>query len=302
MNKILSKELRRVHLGLSKQIRNLHLASMENVSTKFMGEYTSRFKGNGIEFADFRQYVPSDDASKIDWLHTLKAGKLLVREYDEERNLTMFFVVDVSNSMLFGSQAQLKHEFAAELVASIASGALSAGDAVGELLTSSRVSKFTKIALGARQFKFLLRDLTSQENYGGKCNIGSAIGRASALLPPSSLLFIVTDFITHDRSWKKNIRVAARKHHVVALVAHDECDHVVLAGVGQIAVQDPYSGEQMLIDSDRVRERYKHEAKRNLEETVSFLHSSGVQIVMLSTARDFVPVVNAFLRRRVKWS
>lgn len=294
--------LRHVQLHLSKRIRALHLASVKNVSTSLVGEYSSVFKGNGIEFADFRQYTPDDDASKIDWLHSLKSNKLLVREYTEERNLNLFFVVDTSSSMLFGSQEKLKHEYAAEIAASISAGALSVGDAVGLCMTSNRVRKFVKSNLGARQVEAVVSALGSEENYGGRCKMGETLGKMSNMLPAGSLIFVISDFISHDPSWRRNMRIAARKHQLMCLIVRDPLDDELPAGAGQVAIQDPYTGEQLLIDADKVRDQYAAAAKAELDAVKLELVRAGVIFVDLHTDADYLPPLMALFRRKRLWS
>ena len=297
MNREQVRQLKEVHLSLTKKIKHLHVATKYNVATKFMGDYPSVFKGRGIEFADFRQYTPADDASQIDWLHSLKGGKLLVREYVEERNLTIMFVVDCSNTMLFGSQEKLKHEYAAELTAAVAAGALESGDAVGMCLASDKIKRFIRPMLGLKQLELLLHALVNEKNYGGESAFGEIIGRTSNALPRNRILILVSDFITHDRKWRKAVRTAAKKHQLFAFIVRDPLDNDIPAGVGQVTMQDPLSGETMVIDSDRIRERYKREAESELNEIKQTLSKSGVRFLQLSTKDDFTKPIIGFFRR-----
>ncbi len=288
-----------MHLNLSKKIKNLHIATKQRVATKFMGEYSSVFKGRGIEFADFRQYTPADDASQIDWLHSMKGGKLLVKEYLEERNLMMLFLLDGSSSMLFGSQEKLKHEYAAELVASISAGALEAGDAVGVCIVSNRIKNFTYPRLGLKQLQIILHNLVKDEHYGGDSAFGNALGKVSNMLPRNSILILVSDFIVNGHQWERTIKTAAKKHQVIACIVRDPLDDGLPAGVGEVNVQDPFTGEQMIIDTDKIRDRYAAECKRELDGVKQTLSRNGVQYVQLSTDGDFVkPVMGIFKRRR----
>ncbi len=296
------QELKKISIGKNLKIRPLYVSAARNVTTKFMGEYPSVFKGTGIEFADYRQYSPSDDASKIDWLHSLKANKLLVREYVEERNLTIMFLVNTSNSMLLGSQEKLKHEYAAELVSSMAMGALTASDAVGLCMASNRIREFIAPSLGLKQCKNMMRALVDARNYGGHGLYGAQLGKVSAMMTRNSLIFLVSDFINNDKGWKKNLAVAARKHQVIAIIVRDPIDNELPAS-GHIMLQDPFSGEQMLVDTKKIRKRYNEEAKRDLDEVKATFTRHGVTFIELATDKDFAAPIWGMLRRRKKsWS
>jgi uncharacterized protein (DUF58 family) len=290
-----------VHIDVTPRIHHLQVATRYLVATNFMGNYTSVFKGRGIEFADYRKYEPSDDASAIDWKASLRAGDTLVREYQEERNLNLLFLLDSSASMIFGSHEKLKHEYAAELVASMTMGALAEGDSVGLSMFNERVVARVNPYVGRQQLYLMLRNLVNPKNYGGKCNYSQALEETSAMLEKHSILMIVSDFIGFTEADKRFLRTASRKYDTVALIVRDPRDNELPQGLNLVTVCDPYTERQMVVDVDKIREEFAENVAKEISELQVFFRQNRINHVFLDTSKPFIaPVIKFFKERKEK--
>jgi len=222
-------------------------------------------------FESFRDYSNSEDAASIDWRASSRAGKLLVREYLEERNLEVFFLVDSSYSMVFGSEKKLKHEFAAELISSMAFAILQKGDSVGLGMFCENVRAFVPPSHGMVQYRKLLRQLTDPKNYDGPCDFGEATRLCMQRLKPNTIIFLITDFLQIEDGWEQPLKVASRKFELIPLLIRDPRDSELPQGVGQIMVENAYTGEQMLVDASSIREQYSRVSKELLDSKVQVL-------------------------------
>jgi len=291
-----------VHIDLKPRIRKLEIATRYLAQTNFMGEYASVFKGRGIEFADYREYQPTDDSSLIDWKASMRAGQMLVREYMEERNLTVLLLVDSSSSMIFGSHDKLKHEYAAELIASLARGALFEGDSVGVMMFNEGVVAHTPPYIGMQQTYHIFKNLANPANYGGPCHFNKAIVEMSSRLERYSILMLVSDFIGLDEDGRRFLRIAAKKYEVIAIVVRDPRDNELPEGLNLVTIRDPYGRRQKIIDVDKVRARFNAEARKELLELEDFFKRSGIDYVILDTSKPFtVSMIKFFKRRKDKW-
>jgi len=285
------------------RIRKLDITTQRVVSTNFMGNYASAFKGRGIVFESFREYSSADDASYIDWKASTRAGKLLVREFVEERNLEVFFLVDASHTMVFGSQKKLKHEYAAGMVAAMSFAILQAGDAVGVGLFSDTVRGFLIPHQGVGQYKAILHELVNPDNYDRRCNIEEAVRKCVLMLKPNTVIFLVTDLVGLEGSWELYLKIANKKFEVLPIIVRDPRDDELPADAGHVIVEDAYTGEQMLIDPGRIREAYSKAAKEiYIEKTKILQHANIIDMALVNTSRDFItPVISYLERRKRRW-
>jgi len=291
-----------VHIDIEPRIYKLQIATRYLVDTNFMGNYASAFKGVGIEFADFRKYEPQDDASLIDWKASLRARETLVREYQEERNVTLMFLLDSSASMVFGSHEKLKHEYAAELIASMTMSALGEGDCVGMNMFSDRITAKVRPNVGSRQTYMMFHNLVDPNNYGGGCDYTNALRETSLTLPKHSILMIVSDFIDLKEEDKRALRITARKYDTTAFVVRDPRDNELPAGLNLITVSDPVTGEQLVIDVEKIRYEFAASAKKQLNELEAFFKANRIDYIFLNTSESVIkPIIN-FLRRRQRRS
>ncbi|MFA6214279.1 MAG: DUF58 domain-containing protein [Candidatus Micrarchaeia archaeon] len=289
----------RLDIDPKPRVEYLELVTHRLVTSNFMGDYQSVFKGRGVIFESYREYSNSDDASEIDWKATMRCGKTMVKEYVEERNLEVFFLIDASYTMVFGSQKKLKHEYAAEMAASMAFAILDRGDAVGLGMFSDRLHGFLAPERGHVQYRRILRELSQPANYDGPCDFEAAVRTCIHRLKPQTLLVLITDGVNMDGDWRVPLKVANRKFEVVILLVRDPRDDELPQGTGQVAVENPSTGEQMLLDTDSIRERYAQASRGILEQNMALFRDSGiVDVPVMHTNEDFPKHVVSFFERR----
>src|SRR3989344_534398 len=209
---------RKLKIDLTKNIKKLEITTRKLVGSGLVGSYKSAFKGRGLEFTNYRDYTQNDDASAIDWKASVRTGKLLIKQYEEERKIDVFFLIDVSSSMVFGSTDKLKNEYAAELAASLAFTTLEAGDEVGFALFNDQIQVVSNPLSGKKQFFKLAKVLSDPRNYGGNYDLNNSVKFLLAFLPPGTLLIIISDFIGLKGDWTHYLRTASGKFDIVAIM------------------------------------------------------------------------------------
>jgi uncharacterized protein (DUF58 family) len=288
-----------LRIDVASVMRELEVALKVLTEAKVMSRYRKIVKGKGLEFEDFRDYTQDDDASRIDWKTSKRANKLVIKRYKEERDMNVFFAVDVSASMLFGSTKKLKYEYAAELVAALAHFVLQTGDKVGLVMYSDRVVKYMEPGKGTDQFYILLKHLLTPKYYGGGYSFGSAIEFLMNTIGEKSMLFLVSDFIGLEKGWERDAKVSSGKFDSVAVMVRDPRDRSLPKGTGQVVIEDPFSDREMLVDSsDRQRMEYETYVKAQEERIEKSLKEGGWDILKVSTDEEFVLPVIKFLKRR----
>ena len=289
----------KLDIDLQPRIRQLDLTTHKLVASRFMGDYPSLFKGRGTIFESFREYSPADDASIIDWKASARAGKALVREFVDERNLDVFFLIDASHTMVFGSQDKLKHEYAAEMAASMALAVIEQGDSAGVGLFTESMHGFLSPERGIAQYRRILKTLTNPSHYDGECNFEEAMRACILRLRPQTILVIITDGIRLSGDWARLLRIAGKKFDVIAMLVRDPRDDELPAGCGHVAVEDPYTGEQLIMDTESIREDYAKAAKELLEENLSTMRTGRVvDVPIMRTDSDFAGKIVSYFERR----
>jgi uncharacterized protein (DUF58 family) len=279
------------------KVRRIEIASRRKVTEALAGEYVSAFRGEGMEFAEVREYVPGDEVRTIDWNVTARAGRPYVKRFVEERERTVFFAVDMSGSMNFGSGARLKREMAAELAAVLAFSAVEGGDRVGLLVYTDRIESHIPPRKGRRHALRVIRDILACRPEGRRTRTDLALDHALRSLRRHAILFLVSDL--QDTGYERNLRIAGRKHDVIALTLRDERERT-LPPVGLARVTEPETGEVLLLDtaSRRVREWWRARWEAADARRREALRRSGVDGLELSTESDFVEPLLACFRRR----
>lgn len=286
--------------GFSLKRLDLVLKGLSN--TQYMGNYKSAFKGIGLEFADYRLYSHgNDDASLIDWKASKRVNQTLVKEFVEERNIDILFLVDVSSQMLTGSTKKLKAEYIAEFVASFSRGALEAGDSVGLVLFSNKIIKNILPGSGMKQFYSLTDSLSDTGNYGGYSDIDNAINFSFKNGKEGSLVILISDFI-YGLNQSKNLKLASKKFDFISIVVRDPIDINLPKGIGEVVIEDPYSGSELLIDPNKVRKEYAKETNSNLNKIKLLMKKYGADYLLLETNKPFVKeIVKFFKKRGAEW-
>ena len=267
------------------------------VEESLAGSYHSVFRGRGMEFAEVREYVPGDDVRNIDWNVSARMGRPFVKKFTEERELTVVLMADVSGSERFGTGRATKSEMSAEISALLAFSAIRNNDRVGLLLFSDRVEQFLPPRKGREHGLRVLRELLTVEPQGRGTRIASALEYLQRVVTKRAVVFLVSDF--QDEAFERVLRVAAQKHDVVAVAVSDPRE-VALPAAGLLSVEDPETGDRVLIDSSnpRVRHAYAEQAEHRQALLRDTVRRTGVELLELSTGEPYeLPLVHFFRER-----
>ncbi len=288
---------------LIKKIRYIQIYTSKAVNDVLAGEYHSVFKGQGMEFDEVRAYQPGDDIRTIDWNVTARTGHPYVKRYVEEREITVFFLVDLSKSGSFGSREKLKNEVAAEFCALLAFSAIKNNDKVGLIVFTDTIQLFIPPAKGTSHVLRLIRELLVFEPGKIRKKTGTDIALAldylGRVLHKRGVVFLVSDFL--DQNFEKPLRVLARRHDLIAVKVSDPRE-LALPDVGLLEIQDAETGEIVVIDtgSKTVRSRYTHLAEEKNRALSDLFQSTGIDQIQLLTDRDYVLDLVKFFRKRMK--
>ncbi len=282
----LLKRVRRIEIktkGLSKQI--------------FSGEYHSAFKGRGMSFSEVRNYQYGDDVRNIDWNVTARSGEPYVKVFEEERELTVMLLVDISKSSFFGTVKQPKNELITEICAVLAFSAAQNNDKVGLLLFSDRIEKFLPPKKGRGHVLRIIRELLDTRPQGSGTDIGMALDYFTNMVKKRSICFLVSDYLA--TGYEHSLRLAARRHDLVGLHLYDPRERE-LPPVGLLRARDAESGAVHWIDTDskRVRDRYAKWYEENMDYFGSSFRKSGADTLSVETTEDYVKAMLRFFKGR----
>ncbi len=285
---------------LVKKVRRIEIKSRRLVDTLFQSAYESVFKGGGIEFSGVREYEYGDDIRSIDWRVTARMNKPYVKEFVEERDLTVLILFDASKSMESGSAA-IKKEQTVELCASLAFSAFRNNDRVGLILFTDRIEKVIPPRKGRANFYRIVKEMLCCEPRGRGTNIPAALAYVSKLTRRRAIIFIVSDFIgePHEDAveWIKRLK----KNDVIAVRMRDPRD-AELPDAGLVRVENPETGEQLVVDTsdEKLREKYSALALERDAELKKNFKTLGVDLIDISTSASFVEPVVKFFKLREK--
>ena len=240
--------------ALMRRVAGIRLLTVRLVNEQFAGDYHSSFKGQGIEFDEVRPYIPGDDVRAIDWNVTARTGMPHIKSFAEERELTVIFLVDVSGSQAFGSESRTKSELAALLTCLLAMAAVQNADKVGLINFSDRIEKVIPPRKGRTAVMRLVRDvLAAERDTRQGTDIAAALRYLNRIHKRRALVFLISDF--QDRDYADELRTTAQRHDLVALAVEDPRE-AQLPNAGLVEVQDPETGDLVLLDtgSPRVRQ------------------------------------------------
>jgi len=261
--------------------------------------YRMLFIAKALDFDGYRDYSTLDDASAIDWKASVRANKILVKKYKEEENLRVVFVVDMGENMVLGSGEKLKCEYAAEVVGALAHFIMSSGDRVGMVIFSKDVIDYLMPARSDNHFRAIVEILTNSENYYGGSNLKKALEYLLDYVR-SNAIIIVSDFSGFNKETKEVLNLVASKFETMALIIKDPIDKTLPDVSGELIVEDPKTGEQILINPKIARKTYEKNVREKEKFLIKSLTESGVDFTELMTNVPFVPVLADFLRTRVK--
>jgi uncharacterized protein (DUF58 family) len=280
-----------------KKVKLLEINTRKLVNSLFVGQYHSAFKGQGMTFAEFREYVPGDDVRAISWPVTARTGKTHIKKFDEERELTLMLVVDASGSLSFGSGEYLKGEIVTHLSAILGFAAAKNNDHVGLLLFTDQVEHFVPAKKGRGHIQRLLRDLYFFKPKSTGTKVSSAIDHLLGVLKKRSTIFIFSDF--QDQSFAQSLRMISKKHDVIAVVVQDPAE-LNIPAVGLIDLQDAESGQIITVDSSSpvFQREYKAFIKKQRDDREAELRRAGVDRIEVVSGAEFVDPLIAYFRKK----
>lgn len=284
----------RLPADLMRKVRRIEIATNRLVDQGVAGDYHAVFKGLGMEFAEVRPYQPGDDVRTIDWNVTARMGTPFVKKYVEERDLTVFLVVDVSGSLSFGSRAILKRELAAEIAALLAFAAVRNQDRAGAALVSDRLELFLAPQRRRTHVLRMVREILDRPAHGGT-NLEASLEAVLAALKRRSVLFVISDFLGSPCS--KALKAAAARHDLILIEIVDPRDEEIPA-VGPVVLRDAETGRIALVNGRKVARRHSERRRREREELSRLTRRLGVDHLELRTDRPYLKTVLAFFERR----
>jgi uncharacterized protein (DUF58 family) len=282
-----------------RQVRRLELRTRRLMDSSFAGEYRSLFKGQGMEFAEVREYQAGDEVRTIDWNVTARMGRPFVKQYVEERELTVMLAVDLSGSSRFGTRPRFKHEWAVEMAGVLALAAVRNNDRVGLLLFSDRVEHALPPRKGRKHALRLIRDLLTVEPTGRGTDIAAASDRLTRLLTHRAVIFFCSDFLSPDL--ERPLARLAQRHDVIAVTLEDPAERV-LPDVGLARLEDPETGERLEIDTSnpRVRKAFLERVASDDLVRRKLFGRLGLDEIVVHTEFGYVDALLAFFRARAR--
>lgn len=284
---------------LLKKVKQIEISTRNVVNEVFSGEYHSVFKGRGMEFSEVREYQPGDDVRIIDWNVSARMGHPYVKIFEEERELTVMLLVDVSSSGNFGTTEQLKREIAAELSAVLAFSAIKNNDKVGLIIFSDKIEKFILPRKGRKHVLRVIREILFYKPQEASTDLNIALEYLSKVIKRKSAVFLISDFLSEN--YEKSLQVANKKHDIIAISITDPRE-VSLPDVGMIDLEDAETGEIILVDtgSPGIRNRFYEESLKQHDELSGFFKSIGVDHINILTDRSYVKPITKFFKMRAR--
>ncbi len=284
----------RLPFDLLRKVRRIEIATNRLVDQGVAGDYHSVFKGRGMEFAEVRPYQPGDDVRTIDWNVTARMGTPFIKQYVEERDLTIFLVVDVSGSLSFGSRAILKRELAAEIAALLAFAAVRNQDRVGAALVSDRLELFLRPERRRNHVLRLVREILDRPAHGAT-DLDRGLLAVLATLKRRSVLFLISDFLGSPAS--RALKAAAARHDLILIEIVDPRDQE-LPAVGPVVLRDAETGATALVDGRRLGAQYQEQRRRERAELQKLSRRLSVDRLALRTDRPYLAPLLAFFEQR----
>lgn len=282
---------------LLKKVRKIEIKTKGLSKHIFSGEYHSAFKGRGMSFSEVRDYQYGDDVRNIDWNVTARTGDPHVKVFEEERELTVMLLVDISRSSFFGTVNQLKSGIITEICALLAFSAINNNDKVGVIFFSSKVEKFIPAKKGRQHILRIIRELLNFEPQEQGTDIGRALEYFNNVVKKRSICFILSDFISS--AYESPLRIAARRHDIVGVQVNDRREQE-LPNVGLIRAVDAETGITRWLDtsSKKVRKDYSDWYKKHYAYFKSIILKSGADAVSIQTGESYVNALLKFFQKR----
>lgn len=281
-----------------RRVRRIEISTRKLVDNVLSGQYHTRFKGQGMQFSDFREYDPGDDIRHIDWKVTARTQSAHIKKFEEERDLTVYLLVDVSASGEFSTVSKTKTEALAETCAMLAFAAVRNNDRVGLILFSDRIEKHIPPKKGRSHALRLVTDILYHQRQSGKTDVALALEHCAKVVKHTAIVILASDFM--DEGYEKALRKVAKRHDVIALQMKDRRDFEV-PPIGEIEFQDPETGDVFFANtaSYDFQKKHKDKVSQFSQSTDEIFVRNGIDRVELWTHEDyFKKIVNHFRSRQ----
>ncbi len=280
-----------------KKVRALEIKSKKLTSDLFTGEYHSAFKGKGMSFKEVREYAAGDDIRFIDWNVSARFGHPFSKIFEEERELTVMLLVDISSSSLFGTVHGSKRDIITEIAAVLSFSAVNNADKIGVIFYSDVIEAYIPSKKGRQHALYIVRELLSLEPKGKGTRLSKALQFFNSMTRQKSIAFVLSDFL--DANYEDALRIAGRKHDVVGIKLYDPMDQR-LPDAGMIRVRDAESEDQKWVDSSNAYVRYQYEQEffHVTKYSTDAFKKAGADLLHIRTDEDYVKVLQKFFISR----
>ena len=286
-----------------KKVRQIEIRTKNIVNDFFGGDYHSNFKGRGMTFSEVREYVPGDDVRSIDWNVTARTGKPHLKIFEEERELSVLILIDVSSSGVFGSKKNLKIDLGVEIAAMLSFSAIKNNDKVGLALFSDKIEKYIPPKKGKKHVLRLITDIVNHdfENSNKRTSIKTAIDFANKISKRKSVIFLISDFID-DNFWNE-LKFLNFKNDVIGLQIYDSYERN-FPNLGIINIHDSETGENTWIDTTnkKIRDKFQKNSIGKLNSFSKKCKNIGFDLIQISTDDDYIKFLMQFFRSRANRS
>lgn len=282
---------------LLKKVRKIEIKTKGLSKHIFSGEYHSAFKGRGMSFSEVRNYIYGDDVRNIDWNVTARTNDTAVKVFEEERELTVMLLIDVSASALYGTDGQFKSEMITELAAVIAFSASTNNDKVGAILFSDKIEKYIPPKKGKTTILRIIRELISHETDHTGTDLKLALEYLTNIQKKRAIVFCLSDYITSG--YETALNIASRKHDIVGIHIYDKSERQ-LPNAGLIRMRDAETGAERIIDTSvrKVRESYAQWFQNHEDTFKNSFNKSGSDVLSIQTDEDYVKSLLKFFKQR----
>lgn len=283
------------------RVKQIDIKTNRPVEGIISGAYLSAFKGTGIEFSEVREYQIGDDPRTIDWNVTARMNHPFVKEFIEERDLTLMIIFDISRSSEFGTARSMKKDIGIEICASLAMSAMRNNDRIGLMLTSDMVEKYLPPVKGKRHVFRIIRETVFHRPVHNNTDLSVPLVKLSKILKKRSVIFIISDFQDNLTNLKKPLRILKNRHDLIAVKLWDVREQE-LPDIGLIELEDEETGEQILVDTRDAgfRKRYGETVESKNRELSEIMEGLEIDMIEISTAQDWIKSLLKFFDMRVR--
>lgn len=282
---------------LLKKVRALEIKSKRLTNNLFTGEYHTAFRGQGMAFKEVREYQAGDDVRFIDWNVSARLGHTYSKVFEEERELSVYLLIDVSASSLFGTFKQSKQELITEMAAVISFSAIKNNDKAGLIFFSNKVERYIPAKKGKEHVLYMMREMINLKPYSAQTDITKAINYLNSVTKHKSIVFILSDFA--DAGYEQALKIAAKRHDVVGIQVHDKRD-IELPKIGLLQLQDAETGKTILLNTNDglTQHEYNRQYKKIQEDAKQNFRLAGADLIQLATGDDYIKALQAFFVKR----